>query len=185
MTDVQIIELYWLRDERAIGASDEYHGAACMALSQRILNNREDAEECVNDTWLRSWNAIPPTRPVSLRAFFLKIVRNLSLNCMEKNCAQKRGGDQTAVLLDELKECVPSGEVVEDIVMARELSSVISEFLSKQSKQDAALFLQRYFYLLPLSEAAEKVYLTETVAAMRLSRIRKKLRMYLKEVYDL
>ena len=104
---------------------------------------------------------------------------------MEKNCAQKRGGDQTAVLLDELKECVPSGEVVEDIVMARELSSVISEFLSKQSKQDAALFLQRYFYLLPLSEAAEKVYLTETVAAMRLSRIRKKLRMYLKEVYDL
>lgn len=184
MTDEQIIELYWQRDERAIEASNAHHGAACMALSMRIVDNREDAEECLNDTWMRSWNAMPPARPAFLRAFFLKIIRNLSLNRLAKSNAQKRGGEHT-VLLDELKECIPGGEAVEDAVLAQELSTVISEFLMKQSKQDAALFLRRYFYLLPLSEAAEMVHLTDAAAAMRLSRMRQKLRVYLKEVYDL
>lgn len=184
MTDEQIIELYWQRDERAIEASNAYHGAACMALSMRIVDNREDAEECLNDTWLRSWNAMPPTRPTFLRGFFLKIIRNLSLNRLDKDSAKKRRSEHT-VLLDELKECIPSGEFVEDIVLAQELSVIISEFLMKQSKQDAALFLRRYFYLFSLSEAAETVHLTEAAAAMRLSRTRQRLRAYLKETYDL
>lgn len=184
VTDQQIIELYWQRDERAIEASNAHHGAACLALANRILHSREDAEECLNDTWLHAWNAIPPTRPTFLRAFFLKIIRNLSLHRLEKSSAQKRSSEHT-VVLDELKECLPGGEAVEDTVLAQELSAVISEFLEKQSKQDAALFLRRYFYLLPLSEAAALVHLTEAAAAMRLSRMRKRLRAYLKEVYDL
>mgnify|MGYP005947356379 CR=1 FL=1 len=105
MEDSAIISLYWARDEGAIAATDRKYGALCRSLSQSILASREDAEECVNDTWLRSWNAMPPQRPGVLSAFFGKITRNLSLDRWRKNRAAKRGGSQVEVALLELEDC--------------------------------------------------------------------------------
>lgn len=185
MSDERIIELFWQRNEEAIALSQETYGSECFALSERILNCTEDAEECVNDTWLRAWNAIPPTRPLYLRAFFMKIVRNLSLNKLEKRSAAKRGNSQTEVLLSELMEAIPDSEQTEDIVMAKELSNTISIFLMKAPQRETSIFLRRYFYMQDIREIAEAVNLTEAIVAVKLSRMRKRLLLYLKEEYAL
>lgn len=185
ITDDGIIDLFWQRNELAISLSQERFGSVCFALSHRILDNKEDAEECVNDTWMRAWNAMPPERPYYLRAFFLKIVRNLSLNKLSLRCANKRGRGQTDVVLDELQDCIPAPGHPEDIIFAKELSSVISTFLKGISRRDAAIFLRRYFYVQSLHEIADAVNLTEAIVATILSRTRKKLRIYLKEEYDI
>ena len=106
MDDNQIIELYWQRSENAITETDRKYGAYCNTVAYNILQNKEDAEECVNDTWLGAWDAIPPNRPSILRAFLAKITRNLSVNRLEKRLAEKRGGGAEFVVLDELEECI-------------------------------------------------------------------------------
>lgn len=185
MNEQEIIERFWQRDEQAIALAQAAYGSACLSLSMRILENREDAEECVNDGWLRAWNTIPPTRPSCLKAFLLKIVRNLSLNRLALRRAEKRGGGQPELLLEELQECIPSGQQPEALLMARELAAAISDFLRTLPEREAAIFLRRYFYMESLREVGDAVALTEAVTAVYLSRTRQKLRTYLREEYEL
>lgn len=129
MEDQQIIQLYWDRREQAIWESDRKYGAYCRSIARRILAVEEDAEECVNDTWLHAWNAMPPQRPSILSAFFGKLARNLSLDRWRRNRAAKRGGSQVELALHELGDCLPAPGGPEQALDEKETGRVISQFL--------------------------------------------------------
>ena len=133
MDDTQIIALYWQRSSDAIRASEEAYGAYCFTVANRIVENREDAEECVSDTWLRAWYAMPPEKPNYLRMFFAAITRNLSLDRVRASLTAKRGGGQAVLALEELSECVSGSPEVEDAIIAAELSASVNRFLNTLS----------------------------------------------------
>ena len=124
-----IIDLYWSRDEQALLESDRKYGKLCRSVAYNILRNTEDTEECVNDTWLRAWNAIPPSRPGVLSAFFSRITRNLALDHYKAAHAEKRGGGQLPAALEELSDCIPGAAAVEDDLSFRELTRLLDSFL--------------------------------------------------------
>ena len=138
MEDDKIIALYWARKEEAISETDRKYGSYCRSISFRILNDKEDSEECVNDTWLHTWNAIPPGKPEFLAGFLGKIVRNLSISKYRAGHAQKRGSGETQALLDELEECIPSGKSVEDEIEGRETAAAINRFLETLDAENAS-----------------------------------------------
>ena len=144
MEDRQIVELYWRRDENAIAETRRKYGVFCHAIALRILSDRQDAEECVSDTWLRAWNAMPPQRPTLLRPWLGKVVRNLAVNRWEKNRAQKRYAGME-LLLDELSDALPSPQTVERQMEAAELGALISKWLRTLDADDRMLFLRRYW----------------------------------------
>ena len=156
MEDTAIIDLYWARSQQAISASEEKYGAYCHTIARRILDREEDAEECVNDTWLRAWNAMPPQRPGVLSAFFGKLTRNLSLDRWRRLKAAKRGGSQVEIALHELEDCLPDRRRPDENLEAGETAALISAFLRRQSEADRALFVRRYFHLEPLNELADR-----------------------------
>ena len=174
-TDLRIIDLYFARDERAITETDRHYGGLCMRISLGILDDRLDAEECVNDTYLKAWNSIPPTRPRSLRAFLAKIVRNLSLQRLEHNKAAKRNRD-FEIALEELGDCIPMRDEE-----AGELPSLLSSFLDTLPESEWQLFCGRYWHGHAVKELARAYGLTPKAVTMRLSRTREKLRTYLNE----
>ena len=131
MEDAEIVALYWDRNEAAIAASEDKYGAYCNTISYNITASLEDSEECVNETWLRAWNIIPPDRPLRLTAFFGKIVRNLSLDRLRRKNAMRRGGGNVCLALEELEECIPAEHDVEQQVLVGELAQLINEFLKK------------------------------------------------------
>ena len=135
MEDTEIVELYWARDERAIEESDTKYGPLCRSIALRVLESPEDGEECVSDTWLRAWNAMPPQRPARLGAFLGKITRNLALDRWRRDHAGKRYGGETAMALEELGEIV-SGKSLEDEVQSRELDRALDGFLRGLAKRD-------------------------------------------------
>ena len=135
MEDEKIIELYWQRSPQAIDETSRKYGAYCMRLSMNILMNREDSEENVNDTYLRTWNAIPPQRPRFFAAFLGRIARNLALNRYKARAAEKRGGGEAALSLEELAECLPSGSEPQDEAEAAAFSHLLSEFLRTESEE--------------------------------------------------
>ncbi len=185
MEDREIIELYWARDERAISASAEKYGPLCRSLAARILDSPEDAEECVSDTWLRSWNAMPPQRPRLLRAFFARITRNLALDRYRRENALRRGGGETALALEELGDAV-SGLPLETELERLALQRLLDAFLESLEPGDRTLFLRRYWSMESLGELAKLEKTTENALAKRLWRLRKKLRERLeKEGYGL
>lgn len=181
MEDARIVALYWDRDETAIVASEDKYGAYCSTISYNITASLEDAEECVNETWLRAWNTIPPDRPIRLVAFFGKIVRNLSLDSLRRKNALRRGGSNVCLALEELQECIPSDHDVEQQVMAGELSCTISGFLKTLPERERKLFMRRYFYLEPMELAAKHLQLSAKNAAVILYRVRAKLAQRLRE----
>lgn len=181
MEDQQIIDLYWQRDPNAIGESQQKYGAYCYTISHNILHSREDAEECVNDTWLRAWNSMPPHRPARLALFFAKIVRNLSFNRAESLNAQKRGGGELPLVLDELAECIAAPSDVESEYEARELERSLNRFLRTLPPRECSLFLRRYFFTESTAQIAARYGLRENHVAVLLSRTRKKLRAFLSE----
>lgn len=138
MHDAALVQLYWDRDERAIPATADRYGSYCASIARNILGSPEDAEECVNDTWLKAWNTMPPHRPDSLSAFLGKIVRNLSLNRYRHNTADKRGGGELPVVLDELSELVSGKEDVEREIDRRELVQAMDAFLECLSPENEA-----------------------------------------------
>lgn len=144
MEDLQIIELYWKRDERAISETDRKYGGYCRSIALNILSDREDAEECVNDTYHQTWNSIPPERPKILRAWLGKISRNIALNIWNKNHAKKRYGGME-LLLSELEDCIPAPGSVEGEIEETELSAHISAWLRSLPAGDRALFVRRYW----------------------------------------
>ena len=129
MEDSAIIDLYWAREERALSETDAKYGGYCRSIAHNILKNREDSEECVSDTWLHAWNAMPPQRPSILSSFLGRITRNLSFDRCRRQNAEKRGGGSLPLALDELSECVPAPGRVEQALEARELAEAIDRFL--------------------------------------------------------
>ncbi len=181
MDDREIIALYFRRDEAAIAESQQKYGGYCGTIARNITTCPEDAEECVSETWLRAWNAIPPQRPLFLKAFFAKITRNLALDRVRRETAESRGGGAVPLALDELSECLPSAESVEAQVDARELGRAISRFVRGLKQRDGDLFLRRYFYMDTLEAAASHVGMSPKHAAVSLHRSRKRLEEFLKK----
>ena len=180
LEDSEIIALFYERSEQAIVELDRKYGAAVRKTAANILNDRQDEEECANDTWLGVWNSVPPQNPRPLRAYVCRIARNLAVKRYHANTAQKRSGGYELVL-DEMAECIPSTVSVEDDYTARELSAAISRFLDTLSYEDRFCFLRRYWYADPVAEIARMTRLDAHRISVRLYRTREKLHRYLKE----
>ena len=176
MEDTEIIDLYWQRDQRAIDETHGKYGGFLAGIAWNILRSHSDAEECVNDTWLRAWNAMPPQRPGILSAFFGKLTRNLSLDRWRYNRAAKRGGPQVEMALEELGECLPAPGRPEDHLEERETADLISRFLREQPQLDRVLFLRRYWYLDSVAALAERFSMNENTVKSRLHRTRLRLK---------
>ena len=186
MTDNEIIGLYFARDERAIAETSTKYGAYCYTIAHRILAVHEDAEECVSDTYLQAWNAMPPTWPERLRLFLAKICRSRAINRYEANRAKKRGEGEVSLVLDELAEVVSGGDTTEGQVMANELARSIDAFLRALPERDRHLFVRRYFYTEPVEEIAARAGLTSGNVSVILHRVRGRLKEHLeKEGYRL
>ena len=181
LTDNEIIGLYQARSETAIAESDAKYGSYCFAVADNILNNREDSGECVNDTWLYTWNVIPPKCPDILRLFFAKITRNLSIDKLRKRTSKKRGEGELTLALEELEECVPDKGSVEDSLDEKHLSIVIDEFLRTIPQRDRQFFLRRYFFTEAVSKIAARFKVSENVVSVSLHRTRAKLKLHLEK----
>jgi len=181
LDDRKIIDLYWRRSETAIGETANKYARYCNSISFNILHDMEDAEECVNDTYLRAWNAMPPHRPNCLAVFLGKITRNLSLDKFRGYSAGKRGFAQTALALDELAECVPSAASVEQVMDDAELAQALDRFLKSCPKQKRVMFVQRYWYLMPIKAVAEHLGESESQVKSALFRTRNALKSFLEQ----
>ena len=181
MNDQEIIALYWNRDERAIPETARVYGAYCRAIARSILSDAQDAEECVNDTWLHTWRAIPPNRPRIFSAFLGRITRNLALNRYQHSRAQKRSGSELDSVYEELAECVSGRETVEQIMDARELTQALNDFLAAQSPKNRTLFVRRYWYAERVADIAKQTGMTENHVSVILHRERAALRKFLAE----
>jgi len=178
MTDTEIIELYWTRSEAAIARTAARFGKYCMAISMNILKSREDAEECVNDTYLSAWNKIPPQRPAAFSAFLGRITRNLSLDRYRARTSKKRGGGEIDLLLSELDECIPSAGSVESSMEKGALGEIIDRFLSEISAEERIVFVRRYWYGDSISNIARRFSVGEGKVRTGLFRTRNKLKDY-------
>ena len=181
ITDEDIITLYWQRDSNAIEATSRAYGTYCYAIANGILKSPEDAEECVNDTWMRAWSTIPPQRPRNLRIFLAKITRNLAFDKFKSRHTQKRGGGEICLALEELAECIDAGSDLESTIMAKELEQSINSFLYGLPKRDRDIFLRRYFFVESTDDIAARYGTTRGAVLMALSRTRQKLKLYLKK----
>ena len=173
-TDAEIVELYFARDEEAIRKTADKYGGYCKSISMSLLHSEPDAEECVNDTWLATWNTIPPKRPSILRTFLARIVRNLSISRYRRTHSQKYNRD-LEVALDELTECSPAEEI------PTALGETLREFVDGLNVLDRKLFVGRYWYNYPVNRLAEAYGMTPNAVSLRLRRVRLSLRDYLEQ----
>lgn len=175
MDDTRIIALYWQRKEQAVAETAKKYGGFCHNIALNILSIREDAAECVNDTWHSAWNAIPPEHPVCLRAWLGRVVRNLALNRWNQNHAAKRynGMDQ---LFDELAECIPASQTVERQIEDRELSEVINTWLGALAAEDRIIFIRRYWRGDAVKQLAQACGVRPNDMAKRMYRLRQSLK---------
>ena len=181
MEDHEIIELFLERSEQAITGLHSKYGKRCMQIAMNILNDSLDAEECVNDTWLRAWKAIPPSRPQRLELFLGTITRNLSFDRWKNKNALKRGNGEMEATLDELAECVPSAFSTEEAVEEAELKRLINCFLGTLKEQERNVFLRRYWYAEEVSEIAKRYDMKLNTVKTTLFRVRGKLKFYLEQ----
>ena len=180
MEDSKIIDLFFERSEQAVGELDRKYGAVIRKTASNLLRDRQDAEECVNDTYLGVWNSIPPHRPEPLIAFVCKIARNLAVSKLRSETAAKRGSGADLVL-DELAEIIPSGEDIEKTYETRELLDGVNRFLETLPYDDRYLFVRRYFFADPVRDIAAAMHAKESRVSARLFRLREKLRKTLKK----
>ena len=180
LDDKTIIQHYWDRNECAISETDEKYGAFCCSIAENILENKEDAKECVNDTYLKTWNSLPPHWPKIFPAFIGRIVRNLAFNRYNSERTLKRGGGQISIALDELDECIPD-KCSDFVCDESELSEVIDSFLDTLSKKNRQIFVLRYWYTENISYISRIMNMTENNVSVVLNRLRKKLHKYLSE----
>jgi RNA polymerase sigma-70 factor (ECF subfamily) len=185
LTDAEIIGLYWGRDQAAIAQTAKRYGNYCYSIAYRILGSGEDSEECLNDTWQRAWNAIPPQRPNVLSLFLGRITRNLAFDRHKMGTAQKRGGGELPLVLEELDECVPSPDSVEQAVEraieGSELERVVNAFLHGLPERECDIFLLRYWHSYSLAEIGSRPSMRENNVKASLFRSRQKLRSYLEK----
>ena len=168
------------RSEQAIKELDSKYGRTCHKLSYNILHNDLDAEECVNDAYLGTWNAIPPEHPNPLSAFLCKIVRNLSIMRHHANTAMKRNSIYD-VALEELEDCISSPVTIESALERKELARIIGNFLDTLTTENRVIFVRRYWFSDSYADIAERVGMTEKNVSVRLTRVRKQMRKYLAE----
>ena len=180
-TDNAIVDLFWERNEDGIDMLQKKYGKTLTGISFRILNDRNDSEECVNDTYLSTWNSIPKARPVSLLAYTGKIVRNISIDRLKKRMSKKRKIDNIAAILSELEDCIISENIVEEEIEFQELSHDISVFLKRQTYECRCFFVERYWCAMTIKEIANKHRITEKKVESNLYRCRKKMRDFLIE----
>lgn len=176
--DGKIIELFFRRSEQAIRELDEKYGKVCRKLSHNIVNNRQDAEECVNDAYLGAWNAIPPAKPSPLLTYICKIVRNISLKTYWRKEASKRRSTYT-IAMEEIEACIADPNTVEIEIEVRELARIIESFLDTLTTENRVIFMRRYWFSDSCKDIAEFVGLTEKNISVRLTRIRQKMKSYL------
>ena len=174
MEDSKIIQLFWERDETALSAVSEKYGRYCTAVARNMLGNEQSAEECVNDTWMELWEAIPPNRPEHLLAFVGEITRNNALNAVKGKKAQKRGGGEYCAVLDELYD-VASDYSVEKIAEQREIMEAVNRFLEKLPERKQKVFVLRYWHCCSVSDISQIVGMSEANVYNVLKRVRKKL----------
>ena len=174
MNDDKIVDLYWIRSEDAITETSIKYGKYCYGIAYNILSDAEDAEESVNDTYFDAWNTMPPHRPSALSAFLGKLTRRISIDRWRKRSAAKRGGELAAAL-DELNECVPSHENVEQDVLAADLEKRINTFVNDLPTAERRVFLCRYWYVNSMEEIARKTGFSLGKIKSMLHRTRKKL----------
>ena len=180
MDDAAIIDLYWERNSRAIDETQVKYGGFLNSIAMNLLSIREDAEECVSDTYLAAWNAMPPERPGLLRAFLGRITRNLSLDRLKRQRARKRGGGEPDAIFEELSEILPGGETPSEALDERELLAAIEDFLRAQPERARNIFLRRYWFADGVSAIAGRYGMRENAVSVQLTRTREKLRAYLK-----
>ena len=176
MQEETLLDLYFSRSELALEQTKQQYGTYCYAIAYRILAQPQDAEECENETYWKAWQAIPPNRPHSLKAFLGKITRNLALHFWERNHAAKRGGNAVDLALDELTECIPASDSVEQAADAAALQACLQSFLQQLPRATRIVFVQRYWYLNSIAEIAQKNGMGESKVKMMLLRTRKKLK---------
>ena len=181
MNDSEIIDLYWQRSDRAIEETDRVYGPYCFRVANNVLGDRLDAEESVSDTWWAAWNAMPPTRPDSLRAFLAKLTRRIAISRLRRRSSRKRGGGETALALEELAECIPAPQNVERQLEQRELAAAVNQFLAALPERQRILFTARYFYVTPISDLARRLDMKPGAVKTQLFRLRKQLLSYLQE----
>ena len=180
MEDEKIIELFYARSEDALLELDKKYGVLCKKISSNILKNALDAEECVNEAYLGAWNTIPPQRPNPFLAYICRIVRNVSIKRYHRNTAKKRNTFYD-VALEEIEECFPISPTAEDAITAKELTEKINEFLGLLDKTNRVLFMRRYWFADSIEEIAALFKMSKHTVSVRLSRIREKLKKYLKK----
>lgn len=185
LEDSKIIDLFFARQEQAIVELSNNYGAVCSKIARNILSNSLDAEECVNDAYLGAWNTIPPKRPDPLSAYICRIVRNISIRRYHFNTAVKRNSFYD-IALDELEECLASASSVEEEVSAKELSGLLDRFLETLDTENRVMFMRRYWYADSVSDIAENFHMSSNNVSVRLSRIRTRLKKFLrKEGYEI
>lgn len=181
MDDNGIIQLYWDRNDQAITATSEKYGHYCKVIAKNILSNEEDAEECVNDTYLNAWNAMPTHWPKYLATFLGKITRNLSFDKYRRDHTKRRGGGEIALVLDELTDCVSDADNVEQIIDRQELIKTIDSFVRSLSIDKRNIFVRRYWYADSVSDIARAYGMLQGTVSKTLERTRKQLKAYLAE----
>ena len=175
MNDNEMIDLFFARDPQAIQAAKDTYGGYCAYIAGNLLQNRMDQEECLNDTWLRALNAIPPSRPQHLGPFLGKITRNLAIDRWRKNTAEQRGKGETQLLLAEMAECVAGSESPETELLRKELTASLNRFLRKLPEKDRTVFLLRYYYAGTKEDIARKTGLSSNQVKYILQKVRKQL----------
>ena len=184
MEDTKIIDLYFARNEQAVTETANKYGAYCFALANSILPDKLDAEEAVSDTYWKTWNAIPPHRPAVLKLFLAKITRNLGFTRWRSINAQKRGGGEIDLVLEELSECVAATGSAEEVLNGKELAKAVRAFLDTIPLREQDIFLRRYFFVEESASIAKRYGMKQATVLRTLSRTRMKLKKYLaKEGY--
>ena len=176
MDDRMIVELYFERSEKAVLATDAKYGKYCYAIAYNILSNHEDSEESVNDTYIDAWNSIPPHRPSVLSTFLGKITRRISIDKWRRKNAEKRGGGEMPLVIEELGECVSSENDVEKTFEKKRLNEVINSFVLSLPKTEQKVFICRYWYMDSIGSIGKQFGFSESKVKSMLYRTREKLR---------
>ncbi len=181
MTDEKIVDLYWRRDESAVAETQTKYGHYLTKIAYNILNNMEDSMECVNDTYMRAWKAIPPHKPQVLSTFLAKITRRVSIDVIRKRTRDKRVPSEYTFSISELEDCISAGDITEQKIEVELLAKAINQYLRTLPEESRRLFIGRYYFLDSLKEAALYLNMSEAKAKMILYRARCGLREYLEK----
>lgn len=181
MEDQEIVALFWQRDESAIEETSKKYGMYCYSIAYRILKNHEDSEESVNDTYVDAWHSIPPNKPLLLSAFLAKLTRRIAIDKWRASRAEKRGSGETALVLDELAECITSENDIDTEIDRKQLAQTVNAFIKTLSDSERKVFVCRYFYMDSLESVCRKFGFSEGKVKSMLFRMREKLRVYLQK----